>query len=254
MSSFPDVVARLRAAGCVFAEDEARLLVSHACTPRELDALVSRRVSGEPLEYVLGWAEFCGLRVTVQPGVFVPRRRTEYLVAQAVAVARPSCLVVDLCCGTGALGAALAAAVPGVQVYACDVDPAAVACARGNLDPSRVFCGDLFEPLPSELRGRIDVLLANVPYVPSAAVATMPREARDHESHIALDGGVDGLDVFRRVVAAAPVWLARNGAVFTETSVAQAGDAARLIRECGLTARVATHEEIGATVVIGQRT
>jgi release factor glutamine methyltransferase len=140
-----------------------------------------------------------------------------------------------------------------VQLYASDVDPAAVACARRNLDPARVFCGDLFEPLPSQLRGRIDILLANVPYVPTGAVATMPREARDHESRVALDGGADGLDVFRRVVSGAPDWLARGGALFVETSAAQAAEAMRLVRERGLTPRVATHEDIGATVVIAQR-
>src|SRR3954462_3557379 len=102
------VVARLRAAGCVFAEDEARLLLAGAA-PDALDALVARRVAGEPLEPLLGWAEFCGLRVAVAPGVFVPRRRTEALVEEAVALFRPGAVVVDLCCGSGALGLAVAA-------------------------------------------------------------------------------------------------------------------------------------------------
>src|SRR5690242_4963162 len=130
----PDsVVARLRAAGCVFAEDEARLLMSAARTPAELDAMVGQRAAGLPLEQVLGWAEFCGLRITVAPGVFVPRRRTEFLVRQAVALARTGAVIVDLCCGAGAIGAALAAAVEGAEVYAADIDPAAVRCARQNL-------------------------------------------------------------------------------------------------------------------------
>ncbi len=155
----PDsVAARLRAAGCVFAEDEARLLMSAARTPAELDAMVGQRTAGLPLEQVLGWAEFCGLRITVAPGVFVPRRRTEFLVRQAVALARPGAVIVDLCCGAGAIGAALAAAVEEAEVHAADIDPAAVRCARQNLPGGRVYQGDLYAPLPAGLRGRIAIL------------------------------------------------------------------------------------------------
>jgi release factor glutamine methyltransferase len=125
------VVDRLRAAGCVYAEDEARLLTGEAASPAELEQLVDRRAAGEPLEYVLGWASFCGLRIAVEPGVFVPRRRTEYLVDQAVAL-RPRVLL-DLCCGTGAIAAAVRARLPDVEVHAVDIDPAAVRCARRNL-------------------------------------------------------------------------------------------------------------------------
>src|SRR6201995_3950610 len=120
------IVTRLRAAGCVFAEDEARLLIAAARTPAELDVMVGQRVAGLPLEQVLGWAEFCGLRITVTPGVFVPRRRTEFLVREAVALARPGAVIVDLCCGAGAIGAALAAAVEGAEVDAADAGQAPV--------------------------------------------------------------------------------------------------------------------------------
>ena len=129
----PAVVATLRAAGCVFAEDEAALLAAAAVSHDELDAMVARRASGVPLEHVLGWAEFCGLRIAVAPGVFVPRRRTECLVRQAVAAAPPRPVAVDLCCGTGAVAAALAAALSLAELHAADLDPAAVACARLNL-------------------------------------------------------------------------------------------------------------------------
>src|SRR6266851_1957314 len=139
----PVIVARLRAAGCVFAEDEARLLMSAARTPAELDGMVGQRAAGLPLEQVIGWAEFCGLRITMTPGVFVPRRRTEFLVRQAAALARPGAVIVDLCCGAGAIGAALAAAVDRAEVYAADIDPAAVRCARRNLPGGRVHQGDL---------------------------------------------------------------------------------------------------------------
>ena len=244
------IVAQLRAAGCVFAEDEARLLSAEAPTPAELDALVARRVAGEPLEYVLGWAEFAGLRVAVEPGVFVPRRRTEFLVAQAVTLTKPHAVVVDLCCGSGALGAAVQAARPTIELYAADLDPAAVRCARRNIT-GEVYQGDLFAALPGHLAGRIDVLLANAPYVPTDAVALLPPEARDHEARTALDGGADGLDVLRRVIADASRWLAKHGTVFVETSDEQAPGTARAMRAAGLTAQV-VHDDDSATVVVGE--
>jgi release factor glutamine methyltransferase len=231
----PDALAAtLRAAGCVFAEDEAALLVGEAVDEATLEAMVARRVAGEPLELVLGWAEFCGLRVVVAPGVFVPRRRTTALVRRAAAGLRAGDVVVDLCCGTGALGAALLAAVPGIEVHAADVDPAAVACARRNLPPERVHEGDLFDALPGDLRGRVAVVVANAPYVPTDAIALMPPEARDHEHRVALDGGADGLDVQRRVIAEAPAWLAPGGLLLVESGEEQAPVSADLMRAAGL--------------------
>jgi len=247
------IVATLRAAGCVFAEDEAQLLVAAARTPEELATLVDRRVAGQPLEHVLGWAEFCGLRVTIDPGVFVPRRRTEFLVHQAGALTRPGQVVIDLCCGSGAVGAALRAAVPGVQLYAVDIDPGAVTCARRNLPGAQVYAGDLFDPLPAALRGRVDVLVANAPYVPTDAIAMMPREARIHEASAALDGGGDGLDVVRRVMAQAPGWLSPGGSLLIETSTDQAAAALQTLAGVGLVPRLASSDELSATVVIGTR-
>ena len=247
------IVSRLRAAGCVFAEDEARLLISAARTPAELDAMVDQRAAGQPLEQVLGWAEFCGLRITVAPGVFVPRRRTEFLVRQAVALARPGDVIVDLCCGAGAIGAALAAAVERAEVHAADVDPAAVRCARQNLPGGRVYQGDLYAPLPAGLRGRVAILAANVPYVPSEEIRFLPPEARTHEPRAALDGGADGLDVLRRVAAGAAGWLAPGGYLLSETGERQAALAGTALTAFGLTARVARSADLEATVVIGRR-
>src|SRR5882724_7077954 len=166
----PTIVERLRAAGCVFAEDEAELLTA---APGDLESMVARRVAGEPLEYVLGWAGFCGLRILVEPGVFVPRQRTALMVQEAVALAPAHPVVVDLCCGTGAIGAAVAAGLPDVELHAADLDPVAVRCARRNV-VGEVYQGDLYSALPGSLLGRIDILLANVPYVPTDAMATMP--------------------------------------------------------------------------------
>ncbi len=253
------VVSRLRAAGCVFAEDEARLLLDEAGTPSELDDLVARRVAGLPLEQVLGWAEFCGRRIAVEPGVFVPRRRTELLADQAVRLGRAtSCadgqaaVVVDLCCGSGAVGVVVATSVPGTELHAVDIDPAAVRCARGNIGSrGRVHVGDLYEPLPPSLRGRVDVLVANAPYVPTDAIASMPPEARDHEPPAALDGGVDGLEIQRRVITEAPQWLRPGGHLLVETSRLQAAATMSAFARSGLRPRAEVSDDLDATVVIG---
>ncbi|KAA6216355.1 putative protein N(5)-glutamine methyltransferase [Streptomyces filamentosus] len=249
-------VSRLRAAGCVFAEDEAELLFSAADDPAGLDALVDRRASGLPLEHVVGWAEFGGLRIAVDPGVFVPRRRTEFLVERAVALAPAGALCVDLCCGSGAAGAVLLAAVPGARVHAADIEPAAVACARRNIEPrgGLVHGGDLFAPLPGELRGRVEMLIANVPYVPTDEVGLLPPEAREHEPLVALDGGPDGLGVLRRVAAEAPEWLAPGGRLLFETSERQIPAAAGAVAAHGLAPEVLTCEERYATVLVATRT
>ena len=247
------VVDRLRAAGCVFAEDEAALLVQAAADAGDLAALVARRVAGEPLEQLLGWAAFAGLRIGLAPGVFVPRVRTEFLAERAAAAARPGSVVLDLCCGSGALGAAVAARVPGIELHAADLDPAAVACARGNLPGATVHEGDLFDALPTTLRGRVDVLVANVPYVPTAAIPLLPPEARDHEPRLALDGGQDGLGVARRVLAGAPAWLAPGGTVLFESGEAQVPAALAAVSFAGLLPAVDTDDERGATVVSGRR-
>jgi release factor glutamine methyltransferase len=257
-------VARLRAAGCVFAEEEARLIMSAAATPSELDAMVEQRASGLPLEQVIGWAEFCGLRIAVEPGVFVPRLRTEFLVREAVRLiradaglpqahdpaARPPLTVVDLCCGTGAIGAAIAAAVPDADVHAADIDPAAVRCARRNV-PGPVYQGDLYAALPARLRGRVAILAVNVPYVPTAEIAFLPPEARAYEPRAALDGGLDGLDLLRRVAAGAAAWLAPGGHLLIETSDRQAQRAVAAFAAAGLVPRIETDEDLDATVLVG---
>ncbi|WP_204332406.1 putative protein N(5)-glutamine methyltransferase [Geodermatophilus sabuli] len=255
MPAVPEaLVARLRAAGCVFAEEEAAALTAADGGPEQLEDRVARRVAGEPLELVLGWAEFCGLRIAVAPGVFVPRRRTGLLVDRAVEAlhGRPG-VVVDLCCGTGAVGAAVAAAVGPIELHAADVDPTAVRCAERNLAPvgGRVHRGDLYAALPPDLRGRVAVIAANAPYVPTTEIALMPPEARDHEPHSALDGGADGVDLHRRVAAGALGWLAPGGTLLVETSRRQAPLTAAAVVAGGLAAAVVRDDDRDATVVVG---
>ena len=274
--------------------------MSAAATLADLSAMVDRRAAGEPLEHVLGWAEFCGLRIAVDPGVFVPRRRTEFLVSQAITLAsqaagQPRTVILDLCCGSGALGAALAIALGGVagsglaeggvagsgpaeggvagsgpalggvagsglaghqvELYAADLDPVAVRCARRNVAAvgGQVYQGDLYEPLPATLRGRAGILIANAPYVPTDKVALLPPEARLHEPQVALDGGADGLDILRRVAGQAPQWLAPGGHLLSETSEGQAPRLAEAAARAGLIPRVARSEELNATVVVATR-
>lgn len=277
------ILTRLRAAGCVFAEDEARLLSATAKTPADLTAMVDRRVSGVPLEHVLGWADFCGLRIAISDGVFVPRRRSEFLVRQAVAAAltlagagdgppavaraalstagrpgqeqhrRP--VIADLCCGSGAIGLAVASALGTAELHAADIEPAAVACARHNIAKAGgyVYQGDLYDPLPASLRGRIDILVVNAPYVPTSEIALLPPEARLHEPAIALDGGSDGVAVHRRVAAAAPGWLAPDGSLLIETSDRQATKTAAAMTASGLAPAITRDDDLDATVVIGSQ-
>jgi release factor glutamine methyltransferase len=261
------ITARLRAAGCVFAEDEARLLIQAATTDDDLAAMVDRRVTGLPLEHVLGWADFCGLRIIVGPGVFVPRRRSEFLVMQAIATlisaarvpAAP--VVLDLCCGSGALGLAVAigterggAEPVAVELHAADIDPGAVAYARRNVADvgGHVHEGDLYDALPTDLRGRIDVIIVNAPYVPTTEIELMPAEARLHEPLVALDGGSDGVSIHRRVAAQAPQWLGTGGSLLIETSERQASLTSAAMAGAGLTTSTVRDDDLDTTVVIGR--
>ncbi|HEU4336443.1 MAG TPA: putative protein N(5)-glutamine methyltransferase [Nocardioides sp.] len=255
--SDPLVVARLRAAGCVWAEDEAVLLEEAAATSEELEALVARRVAGEPLETVLGWVEFLGRRLVVAHGVFVPRRRTELLartVGEHLRDVRPDgvrAVAVEMCCGVAPVAASLEGV--GAEVHGGDVSEPALACARANAPSARFHLGDLYDALPAGLLGRVDVLAANAPYVPTDRVADMPPEARDHEPMVALDGGADGVDLHRRLAADAPRWLAPGGVLLVETSPAQSALTTGAMAAAGLATRVVSDDEVGGCVAVGVR-
>jgi release factor glutamine methyltransferase len=241
-------------AGCVFAEDEAAVLLASARTPLELEQMVQQRVAGTPLEHIVGWAEFAGMRIAVDPGVFVPRRRTELLLRHALRVAPARPVVVELCCGSAALSLALASTLQEIELYATDIDPAAVRCASQNLTglaSAACIQGDLYESLPPSLAGRVNLLLANAPYVPTELIWLMPREARQYEPRVALDGGSDGLDVQRRIAAGASRWLAPDGHLLVETSRSQAAESVAIVERYGLRTQVVTSDELDATAVIG---
>jgi release factor glutamine methyltransferase len=229
----------LAAAGCVSAAAEADWLLEEANDPETLRAMVARRAAGEPLQYVIGWAPFGRLRLAVGPGVFVPRPETEGLADRAAARLRRAPdprIAVDVCAGSGAIACFLAAEVPGARVLATELDPGALAWAAPNAERYGVelYAGDLDAPLPAELAGRVDVLCANPPYVPSGAIATLPGDVRDHEPRLALDGGPDGLDVLRRLAPRAVRWLAPGGGLLCEIGEDQAEAAVALLASAGL--------------------
>jgi release factor glutamine methyltransferase len=217
-----DVVGRLAAAGCIAADEEAEMLTEAAGgDAARLESLVKRRERGEPVEWIVGWAPFCGLRIAVTPGVYVPRVQTEVLARRAASLLAPDGVAVDLATGSGAIAAVLVAARPGAEIVATELDPTAAACARAN--GVLVYEGDLDDGLPPSFERRVDVLTANVPYVPTEAHALLPRDVQDHEPRLALDGGADGLDLVRRVLALAPRWLRpATGRVLVEVGPDQA--------------------------------
>jgi release factor glutamine methyltransferase len=241
----------------VFAEDEAALLIEATTDAAELESLVARRVAGEPLEYVLGWAEFAGLRLAVAPGVFVPRRRTELLLREAeegLGLDTPLCgystsgaSLLEVCCGVAPVATALAERMPAASVTASDLDPDAVAVARRNLEPrgGAVVAGDLFAALPAG--ARYDVIVANAPYVPSAELRNMPREAREFEHPLALDGGDDGLALHRRIAAEAAALLAPGGTLLVETSRRQASVDRAIFEAHGWSVELVRDDELDAT-------
>lgn len=247
-----NLVLKLREAGCVFAEDEARLLCEHAHDQEHLYELVERRIAGEPLEYLLGFVEFMGRPYSLGPGVFIPRQRSTLLVDVAAWIGHEGGdLILDMCCGVGALGIAVRNRIAG-RVIGADISADAVAYAKEN-GISEIHEGDLFSAVPAAYRGKVSVLIANTPYVPRDAIAGMPRESRDHEPIAAVDGGPDGMDLQRRVLAEAADWLAPCGSLFTETSAPQAEKLLREAVDLGWNAWVIRDEERGAHVLVGHR-
>jgi release factor glutamine methyltransferase len=232
----------------VYAEEEAALLLQSGLRAAALETLIRRRIMGEPLETVLGWVGFAGRRLLVRPGVFVPRRRTELLARIAAQHARRDSVLLELCCGVGPVAATVTVA----EVHLADLDRAALDCARINVPHGHVHVSDLYADLPVDLRGRVDVLAANAPYVPRDQLALMPPEAREHEPFVALHGGTDGVDLHRRIAAGATEWLTAGGVLLIETSMSQEHLTIEAMVLAGLSTEVVTDPEIGGCVVVGR--
>jgi release factor glutamine methyltransferase len=215
------LAARLSKAGFVAAEEEADELTTRAAGDVELlESLVARRLTGEPLAWITGNISFCGLDILVHPGVYVPRWQTEPLARRAGERLPADGTAIDLCTGAGAIAKTLAAAHPDARVVATDIDARAVACAAEN--GVEVYCGDLFAPLPPSLQGRTDVVVSVVPYVPTPALALLPRDTLAFESPLSYDGGPDGTELLRRVLADSSRFLRRRGALLLELGGEQA--------------------------------
>jgi release factor glutamine methyltransferase len=262
------VTDRLAAAGVTSAAVDARWLVEHvtgvdphrpgapALTPAQLAALhplVERRAAREPLQLVLGETAFRTLTLRCAPGVFVPRPETEVVAGLAIGAARaarPSAVVVEPCTGTGAIACSLAAEVPGVRVVAGDVDARAVALARDNAErlargragpegtapgaTLEIRHGALLDIVPPALRGRVDVLVANPPYLPAADRDGWQPEVGEHDPERALVGGWDGHEIVDALLEAAPGWLSPGGVVVLEIDERRGADAERVARSVGL--------------------
>jgi release factor glutamine methyltransferase len=230
-------------------------MITEARSIADLMNMVEKRISGFPLEYVLGFTNFCGLRIEVDPGVFIPRRRTEFLVQLAKVLTRPYDHVLDLCCGSGAVGAAIATELDKICLHSVDIDPIAVQCASRNLTKmgGHVYQGDLYGALPHSLKGKLNMIVANAPYVPTDSIKLLPRESRLYEPAVSLDGGEDGLDLHRLVAGDAPHWLVPGGHLLIETSDRQGEQTSQIFAKVGLKTQIMRDEELDATVVIGTK-
>jgi release factor glutamine methyltransferase len=226
------VVRALAEAGCVAPDAEAEELLRAACEGvGSLDELVARRTRGEPLAWVAGSAVFCGLRLRVDEGVFVPRPHSEPLARRAAELLPAAGVAVDLCTGTGAVAAVMRAERPNATIVATDIDPLAVACARRNgVD---ALLGDLDAPLPDPLSARVDVVSAVVPYVPTEELHLLPRDVVSYEPRRALDGGPGGTALLERAARAAARSLASGGAVVLEIGGDQAEPVTRILALLG---------------------
>jgi release factor glutamine methyltransferase len=240
------LVAVLSKAGFVAPEEEADELLSAAAGAAEdadagedadaalLDALLARRLTGEPLEWIVGHMSFCDIDVRVDHGVYVPRRHSEALARLAAAHLRADGTAIDLCTGTGAIAKVLTTAHPRARVLASDLDAQAIACARSN--GVEAFEGDLFTPLPVGLEAGVDVIVGVVPYVPTPALSLLHHDALAFESRLAYDGGPDGTGILRRVITESPRFLRPGGVVLLELG----GEQAELLR--GDLERLGYHE------------
>jgi release factor glutamine methyltransferase len=215
------IARRLEAGGFIAAGDEADTLAAAAAgDSARLDELLRRRLTGEPLEWITGTATFCGTEIRIDPGVYVPRWHTEALALRAAGRCPPAGIAIDLCTGSGAVAATISRLRPAARVVATEIERRAVECARAN--GVEAYHGDLFAAVPSEVKGRVDVLMAVVPYVPERELQYLQHDTLTFETPLAYLGGLDGTDLLRRVVAGGHHWLRPGGALILELGGIQA--------------------------------
>jgi len=237
---FEWVVCRLRAAGCIAAEEEADELLAGAPDTATLAEWVGRREVGEPLAWITGTVRFCGHRLRVDPGVYVPRIQSEELARRAASLLPAHGRAADLCTGSGAIAVHLLAAVPTASVVGVDVDLRSAICARGN--GVRVVVADLDRPLPSR---SFDTVTAVAPYVPTGDLRFLPADVQRYEPRRSLDGGHDGLDLVRRIVASAARLLRSGGWLLVELGGDQLDTLGPALAESGFDLAEAWFDEDG---------
>ena len=226
------VAAALAAAGFLAPHDEAdKLRRAAAARSIAVDHLVARRVTGEPLAWITGTAQFCGLTLHIAPTVYVPRPQTEALVREASTACHPRAWPSTSARARVPSQPRCMVARPRARIVASDLASTAVECARANGVDAR--WGNLFDPLPETLRDRVDLVIGSLPYVPTSDLKALHRDTLTFEDPMAYDGGPDGLDVARTVVATAPAWLRPTGALILELGGDQAGRLLDPLRRAG---------------------
>ncbi|SFH55995.1 peptide chain release factor N(5)-glutamine methyltransferase [Planctomicrobium piriforme] len=222
--------------------------------------LVKRRANAEPVAYLVGHREFFSLDFLVKPGVFIPRPDTEILVVAAIEILKdlPGADVLDLCSGSGCVPIAIAKNQLNAKVMTVELDPNVAAVTQANIDRHQLqdrvtlLQGDLFQPVPGG--SQFDVITSNPPYVQQGEIAGLAADIRNHEPHLALDGGADGLDVIRRIVEQSPAKLKSGGWLMFELSPEQAPAALKLVQSQGFVETGVKNDLSGqARVIVGRK-
>ncbi|CAH2031853.1 peptide chain release factor N(5)-glutamine methyltransferase [Trichlorobacter ammonificans] len=217
-------------------------------------ALVSRRGRREPLQHILGTQEFDGLSFAVTPDVLIPRHDTETLVEQVLLRVPGARSILDIGTGSGCIAVSLAKRLPEAAVTAVDISPDALAVARHNAAQHgtavEFLQGSLFQPVAGR---SFDLIVSNPPYIPSTDLEGLQPEVRNFEPRLALDGGPDGLDAYRQIVADAPQHLTRGGWLLLEVGAGQATDVTVLLAESGFAATIVATDPAGIERVVGGR-
>ncbi len=221
----------LETAGCVAADDEAEELIQKAVGDGELERMLARRLTGEPIAWITGSTSFCGLHVAIEPGVYVPRWQSEPLALMAARLLPPTGVAVDLCTGAGAIAMVMQSEHPDARIVATEIDPLAASCAR--LNGLVVYEGNLDGPLPAELESKVDVITGVLPYVPSDAMHFLPRDVQRFEPPRALDGGVGGVELISAVVRTSPRWIKSGGWLLLEVGGDQVAEVTAMLVASG---------------------
>ena len=257
MPVIDEIVEVLQQGGIENAHREARWLLESAGEVDSALALARRRIAGEPLQYLTGIAGFRHLELAVGPGVLVPRPETESVAQRALDLLPPGGTLVDVGTGSGAIALSVAHERRDATVWGTDLSPEALSWAIANRDRLKLDVelveGNLFDPLPDRLRGHVDVVVSNPPYVGEDERSILPREVVEHEPHVALFAD-DGLAVIRRLVDAAPVWLAEGGWLVLEISERHPAEVSDLLKSGGFD-RVFVEQDLAgrARIASGRR-